>query len=315
MIEPPTPAERALYLDVLRAGRVMLREAMAQDPQATQRLIEFGLLAHHSVDRSLTAVNPRVVGARIGEGMRTRGAGLLLRAEEAPTRYESLAQAYDSALGRVERSSVVRHVHDLEQIRHGILQLESECREEILAAQPGGARPHRFLRQSLEQTRKHRAAGIELRTLYQPGALADPPTVAYAAEVTDLGERLRVLDEPYARLLVFDRRTAVLPAAADHTAAAFVEDPAVVATLVDRFERDWARSEAVDWQALAGRPRESGVPAELTELLAAGLTQRAVATRLGVSERTVAAHLARLREHHGAETLVQLGWLMRGEEP
>ena len=43
-----------------------------------------------------------------------------------------------------------------------------------------------------------------------------------------------------------------------------------------------------------------------------GLTQRAVATRLGLSERTVAGHISRLREKYGAQTLFQLGWLMRG---
>ncbi|MDH6703578.1 DNA-binding NarL/FixJ family response regulator [Kitasatospora sp. MAA19] len=39
----------------------------------------------------------------------------------------------------------------------------------------------------------------------------------------------------------------------------------------------------------------------------------AVATRLGLSERTVAAHIARLRHHYGAHTLFQLGRQMRGD--
>ncbi|MFF4339601.1 LuxR C-terminal-related transcriptional regulator [Kitasatospora sp. NPDC001540] len=308
----PNASERALYREIVsRGGRMMLREAMAQAPEATRRLLDFGLLVHHVVDESLTAVSPRTAVGRLGARMRAEGAGLLLRAEETPAALEPLSQAYESAFGRVDRSNLVRHVQDMEQIRHGILQAESEAREEILAAQPGGARPHQFLKQSLELTRNHLAAGIALRTIYQPGALADPPTTAYAADVTDLGERIRVLDEPYTRLLIFDRRTAIIPAAADNTSAAFIEDPTVVASLVALFERDWARATIVDWHARAGRPRESGVPPELTDLLAAGLTQKAIASRLGLSERTVAAHLARLREHHGAETLFQLGWLMR----
>ncbi|MEV7597601.1 LuxR C-terminal-related transcriptional regulator [Kitasatospora sp. NPDC089797] len=47
-------------------------------------------------------------------------------------------------------------------------------------------------------------------------------------------------------------------------------------------------------------------------MLARGLTQRSIAARLNVSERTVAGHIARLRELHDAETLFQLGWQMRG---
>ncbi|WP_282206319.1 helix-turn-helix domain-containing protein [Kitasatospora fiedleri] len=306
-------AERALYREVLaRGGRMMFREAARLDADAVHRLVEFGLLVHHAVDESLTAVSPRTAVGRLGARMRAEGAGLLLRAEETPALLEPLSLAYESALGRDDRSSVVHHVRDVEQIRHGILQVESETREEILAAQPGGARPRQFLRQSLELTRTHLDAGIALRTLYAPGALADPPTASYAADVTDLGERIRVLDEPFTRLLVFDRKVAVIPAAADHSSAAFVEDPVLVALLVERFERDWARAATVDWHAAAGRPRGTGVPPELTDLLAAGLTQRAIASRLGLSERTVAGHIARLREFYDAETLFQLGWQLRG---
>ncbi|MFH9349229.1 hypothetical protein [Kitasatospora sp. NPDC017646] len=43
-----------------------------------------------------------------------------------------------------------------------------------------------------------------------------------------------------------------------------------------------------------------------------GLTRRAIASGMGLGERTVAGHIARLREMYDAETLVQLGWQMRG---
>ncbi|MFD0564291.1 LuxR C-terminal-related transcriptional regulator [Kitasatospora saccharophila] len=53
---------------------------------------------------------------------------------------------------------------------------------------------------------------------------------------------------------------------------------------------------------------------QIGRLLAQGLTQKAIATRLGLSERTVAGHISRLRDRYGAETLFQLGWLMRKGE-
>nr|WP_237419309.1 LuxR C-terminal-related transcriptional regulator [Kitasatospora sp. SID7827] len=308
----PNDAERTLYREVLaQGGLVLLREAMEQDPDATLRLVELGLLVRHDTDRSLTAVNPRTVGARLSAELRGAAGRKLDQAEHAAGQLDALAHAYDSAPRHAARRSEVQHVATHQQIRHRIMQIEAEMHEETLAAQPGGARPTRFMRQALLRDRHFLAAGVVLRTLYQPGAEAHRPTVSYAAAATRAGERFRVLDEPFQRMLIFDRKTAVIPAAADDSTAAFIEDPAVVALLVERFERDWARAERVDWQALAGRPRESGVPPELTELLAAGLTQKAIASRLALSERTVAAHIARLREHHGAATLVQLGWLMR----
>ncbi|WP_033214300.1 hypothetical protein [Kitasatospora phosalacinea] len=118
-----------------------------------------------------------------------------------------------------------------------------------VAARPGGARPTRILRETLVRDRRSLAAGISLRTLYRPGVLTHRPTVSYAASATRAGECFRVLDEPFLRMLVFDRKVAVIPAAHGDSSAVFVEDPALVALL---------------------------------------------------------------REHHGAESLFQLGWLMRG---
>ncbi|MEV4559909.1 LuxR C-terminal-related transcriptional regulator [Kitasatospora sp. NPDC049285] len=311
MTDPlPSEAERQLYRDILdQGGRVMFREAMEQDPDGVLRLIELGLLVHQGLDQSLSAVDPRSAGERIKVELRSRATGLLVQAERTAGQLEELTHAYEATANRADRTSAVQHVTAVEQIRHRILQIESEMREETLAAQPGGARLPAFMAQALERDRRFLAAGISLRTLYQPGALDDPPTVEYAAARTACGERIRVLDEPYQRLLIFDRKIAIMPASADEKSAAIVEDPAVVGLLVERFERDWRRARPVNWHALAGRT--VGVPAELARLLTAGHTQRAIATRLGLSERTVAAHISRLRELYDAETQFQLGWLMR----
>nr|WP_237419308.1 LuxR C-terminal-related transcriptional regulator [Kitasatospora sp. SID7827] len=309
----PNEAERRLYREVLaRGGRVPFREAVAWDREAARNLVALGLLVHFESDESLTAVNPRAVGARLSAELRADAGRRLAEAERAAAHLDGMAQSFDALSGREGRSPVVRHVDRMEEIRHRVMQIESETAEEILAAQPGGARPVTRMSGTRRHNERALARGMRLRTLYQPGALTDPATVGYAAELSAAGERFKVLDEPFQRMLIFDRRTAVIPAAPGDTSAAFVEDPTVVALLVERFERDWARAEQVDWQALAGRPRESGVPPELTGLLAAGLTQRAIASRLGLSERTVASHIARLRELYDAGTLFQLGWQLRG---
>ncbi|GAA2824277.1 helix-turn-helix transcriptional regulator [Kitasatospora paracochleata] len=312
----PSDPERKLYFTVLeQGGRVSFREAVEQDSAAVLRLMELGLLVHHSEDASLTAVNPRTVGERISSELRSAGTRMLVQAEEMPSLLGELTDAYDARPRRVDRSSEVQHVDDFREIRHRILQVESECREETLAAQPGGARPAEHLKQSLERTRGFLAEGRSLRTIYQPGARLDEATVRYAAAVTALGEKIRVLSEPYTRMIVFDRRVAVIPASADNSSAAFIEDPAVVSFLVGVFERDWERAERVAWGAVHHDEVEGApVHEQVGRLLAQGLTQRTIAGRLGLSERTVAGHISRLRELHDAETLFQLGWQMRGAE-
>ncbi|MFJ8040034.1 LuxR family transcriptional regulator [Kitasatospora sp. NPDC096147] len=305
--------ERAVYGAVLaEGGRVWFRDVLPGDAPAVLRLLEVGLLVHHTEDGTLTAVNPRSVVDRRGAELHSESRVLLDAAELVPASLEGLVQAYDAAPRQAEGVGGVEYVREKEAIRSRLLQSELALRDEVLLAQPGGARPVEQLREMQGRTFGYLERGLTMQLLYQPAAREDGPTVDYAASLVERGARIRVLDEPFVRLLVFDRRTAVIPAAADHTAAAFVEDPAVVNVLLGVFERDWERAERVQWSELGRSGVELPVHEQVGRLLAQGHTQKAVASRLRLSERTVAGHIARLRELHDAETLFQLGWQMRG---
>ncbi|RKE20200.1 LuxR C-terminal-related transcriptional regulator [Streptomyces sp. TLI_171] len=309
MTEPPTAAERALYLSVLRAGRVSLRELMEQDAAATARLLELGLLVHFAAKGWVAAVNPRAAGARLSAALRQDAADLLARADRTAADLDELAESYDTAHRRAESEAGITHLQGLERIQHRLVVIQSDPWEESLVAQPG-SRPPEYLDDSV-MSRQALDRGAAIDVLYQPVSRRTPHTVAYAAAATDWGMRLRVLDEPFARMMIVDRRIAVIATVTDNrSGAAFIEDPAVVDHLVALFLRDFARADRVPWQLLADQKLPE-VLHRIGELLATGLTQRAIASRLNLSERTVAAHIARLREHHDAETQFQLGWLMR----
>ncbi|WP_405018705.1 LuxR C-terminal-related transcriptional regulator [Kitasatospora sp. NBC_00070] len=302
--------ERAFYAEVLaQGGRVLFRDVADQDTGTVLRLLGLGLLIHHTGDATLTAVNPRTIAEQRGAELRTVGTRALRQADEVPDLLAELTRAYDAVPRRIESTSTVLHIEDMEEIRSRIVQLDVDRRDELLAAHPGGARPMDHVRVGMDRTRRFVEDGGVLHILYQDGARADGPTAEYAAVLSDWGARVRVLDEPFTRMLIYDRTTAVLPAAADNATAAIVEDPAVVAFLVSGFERDWERAERVPWGADG-----DGVHEQVGSLLTEGLTQRKIASRLGLSERTVAGHIARLRERYDAETLFQLGWQMRGAE-
>ncbi|MFI9269918.1 LuxR family transcriptional regulator [Kitasatospora sp. NPDC052896] len=309
----PGDRARELYLAILtEGGRIRMSDLRSPEVlAATAELLDLGLLVREALDAAYTAVNPRTVGGRLSEQLRSAGTRLLVQAQEMPALLEDLTRAYDRAPRKVDRSGEVQHVHGLEEIRSRVSRLGADCREEILAAQPGGGRPPEALGDSLMRTREFMARGGSMRVLYAPSARTDGPTAAYVAAASETGARFRVLGESFRRMFVFDRTTAVIQAASPNSGAAFVEDPAVVSFLVGVFERDWQRAEPVRWgtaaQDLTGLP----VHDQIGRLLAQGLTQRVVAGRLGLSERTVAGHISRLRELYDAETLFQLGWLMR----
>ncbi|MFI8460388.1 LuxR C-terminal-related transcriptional regulator [Kitasatospora sp. NPDC085464] len=309
----PDPAARELYLAILReGGRVPIADIGAEDESALRRLVELGLLVPQLQDAAYSAVDPRVATERIGTGIRLESARLLTEAEQLPELMGELTRAYDATPKRRSARTGVRYLTAKEDIRHELEQLAQEFPDEIMTAQPGGPRPAELLPDSLDRARRIHERGGTVRTLYEPSAKLDPLTVRFAAEVTGLGCTTRVVSVPFKRFLVFGRTVAVIPAADDCNSAAVVDDPATVGFVVDTFEQLWQQAEGVNWAALANGSATPTVHEQVARLLAQGHTQRAIATRLGLSERTVAAHIARLRELHDAETLFQLGWQMRG---
>ncbi|MER5637767.1 helix-turn-helix domain-containing protein [Kitasatospora sp. NPDC002227] len=307
----PDEAARALYLAVLVEGGRITRDAVAEaDRSALEQLHTVGLLIFNPEERAYLAVSPREVSARISADLRGAATRMLQRSEELQDELGALTRAYETTSWAVESQQQTSYVEGRDRIRHRISRLLSESKRELLTVQPGP----RLVATIVVATQQDLAfvqRGGRMRTLYQPVVLDQPETVAYAAAVTAHGAEVRVLDEPMERMIIIDRSVAVISAAEDHSRAAFVEEPAALAYLVRAFERDWTRAETVRW----GEPPDpqQRIHARIARLLAQGLTQRAVASRLGLSERTVAGHIARLRQIHGAETLFQLGWVMRNE--
>ncbi|MFE3878759.1 LuxR C-terminal-related transcriptional regulator [Kitasatospora sp. NPDC059146] len=308
----PDAAARELYRAILaEGGRIRVGEVRPEDEAAVQQLADLGLLVLRTADGTYSAVNPRAVGERIGADLREESARLLARAAAVPDLLDDLTQAYDTAPRRAASGGGVRRVAGLEQIRHLIGQFVRDHPHGLLAAQPGPVHPRAHRDDSLAHTRRYIERGGTVRTLYGPQARSDREHFEFAAEATKAGSQVRVLDAPFNRIIIFDRTVALLPAAPENKVAAVVEDPAVVAHLADVFDQQWQQAEVVDWASLAAGSSPSAQE-QVGRLLARGLTQRAIATRLGLSERTVAGHIARLRELYDAETLFQLGWQMRG---
>ncbi|MFD9127139.1 LuxR C-terminal-related transcriptional regulator [Kitasatospora sp. NPDC059571] len=308
---PDDEASR-LYLEILAEGGRIPQSAVPPDRRASiDLLLDVGLVMPNHLDGWYTAVSPRAVAERFSAEMRTEATRLLLRAEGLPAELDALTRAYEALPRRSDRPGEAAYVDGNEAIRHRIAQLVSESEREILSTQPG-SRPAPALALARTQDLLLLERGGTLRTLYQPITLGEPMAVDYATTVTSHGGAVRVLDEPFQRMIIIDRSVAVVPVAADAGRAAFITDPATLSFLVAGFERDWLRADVVQWHEITAPAAPATAADRVGRLLAQGLTQRAVASRLGLSERTVAGHISRLRDRYGAQTLFQLGWLMRG---
>ncbi|WP_203926748.1 helix-turn-helix domain-containing protein [Virgisporangium ochraceum] len=196
------------------------------------------------------------------------------------------------------------------EIRARIATLVAAERHEHLAVNPEPSFAEEDMAEALPLDRALVARGIRLRTCGVPPLDADRSS-AVAHQLASIGADYRERTDVPVKLMVFDRRIALLPVDPfDPSAGALeIDHPVIVAGLVALFEQLWG----------AGRdPRRGGVPPivlsprerSIVALLATGLTDAGVATRLNISRRTIAYTLRALMDRIGAENRFQLGLIL-----
>ncbi len=285
--------------------------ALASRTDAVRLLLDLGLLRRDEAGR-LFPVDPTSVQSQVVVPLGIQGAELL--AESA-----RWAEAF-SELGQIFRTSPtaaltpITEIHGLDNIDSFIRAAVSDCRDELLTAQPHGRRPATTLAVAEDRDLKALKRGVRMRTLYQHSARHSPATREYVADVVARGAEVRTLDEFFRRLILVDRRVAVLPASDNHHVAIAIHDRSVIAYLVDMFERSWERAQPFN---LTGNQAERSIAADVRamtiRLLVEGHSDPASAKRLGVSTRTYAGYIAALKEEYGVQTRFQLGHAMGNE--
>ncbi|GIF61297.1 helix-turn-helix transcriptional regulator [Asanoa iriomotensis] len=230
------------------------------------------------------------------ELIRERRRATVVRRRPPPMRLPSLAGLVDGAT-RLLRTAV--------ETRARIAQLAAAERHEHLAIH----RDPLFSAEQLAVAEPLDAAllarGVRIRALLPPPADGDALAPSRPPPV---GLQYRELTYPPIKLMVFDRRVALLPADPRHPAGGAVEvtDPAVVGAFVSVFDAHWAQASDPTRKKVVPvmlQPRERA----LVALLAEGLTDNAAAERLGVSARTVSSTMRVLMDRFGVENRFQLG--------
>ncbi|MER6916543.1 helix-turn-helix domain-containing protein [Streptomyces sp. NPDC000594] len=156
------------------------------------------------------------------------------------------------------------------------------------------------------------ATGVRCRAIYGHGSLETPEQLGRCRELARLGAESRVIAEAPLTLVVADRRTALVPTGGEGDGEVIVlQVPALLEGLVSLYESLWQRSVPLwprgGYGAPAGAAGLTGDEEHLLALSASGLTDRAIARRLGVAQRTVERRMRRIMDTLGARTRLQAG--------
>lgn len=154
------------------------------------------------------------------------------------------------------------------------------------------------------------ARGVRYRTIYDREALGTARRFEELRQLAAFGEEARVLDEVPMKLVIADRRVGLVPhGPPGHRHAMLVRTSALLDGLGTLFDTLWERATPL-WPHSRRRVNTAELSIEdqqLLALLAAGVTDQAIARKLGVAKRTVERRVRRVMDGLGARTRFQAG--------
>ena len=301
----------ALYEELVTAGGLPDGDARlvanGDLHDAFVQLKTLGLIRLDGERNMWVAEDPQAVQSRVVSPLSHAGSRLLEESSQWAHAFGMLAQAWRRAPQSASQGPFT-YLH-AEGIDPFIADLVSECEEEALTAQPQAGRDSGKLALAVLRDTALLERGAKIRTLYQHSARRSSVTREYVAAVSERGAEVRTLDEFFNRMIVIDRRVAVIPSGENLAVALAIREPSVVAYLVDVFERSWERARPfTSREASVMRDIAAEQRAMTLRMLIEGHSDPVSAKRLGVSPRTYAGYVADLKEEFEAETRFQLGY-------
>ncbi|WP_243058453.1 TrmB family transcriptional regulator [Nocardioides sp. SR21] len=312
-------ASTALYEEIVSSGGIVAGEPRLEPGgelhDALEQLRRLGLVRLDPTADTWVAEDPALVHARVVTPLSQQGAELLQESAQWAQAVSGLTQTWRRAPNTDERGPF-RYLHGNEEIQAFLYTIVPEAEEEVLAAHPQTGRPAaEELSEALvpvtEAERTLLERGVRILNLYQHSARRSTVIRAYVAAISPLGAETRTQDEFFNRMIIVDRRTAIIPSPSGSDTALAIREPTIVAYLVDVFMRSWERARpftSQDAAVVKGIAEEQR--AMTMRMLIEGHSDPVSAKRLGVSPRTYAGYVADLKDDFEAETRFQLGYTL-----
>ena len=301
-----------LYEEIVASGGLIAGEPRivpgGELHDAFEQLRVMGLVRLDHEKETWVAEDPGLVHTQVVAPLTQQGAELLQESSRWTEAFSTLSQVWRRAPGSTA-GGPFRYLQGGEAINGFIQTLAREAETELLTAQPQSGRGVGMTEEAIEIERTLLERGVSILTLYQHSARRSIGTREYVAAVTPLGAEVRTQDEFFNRMIVVDRRTAIIPSPEDLMIALAIREPTIVAYLVDVFMRSWERARPFTSQEASVVKHIADEQRAMTmRMLIEGHSDPVSAKRLGVSPRTYAGYVADLKDEFDAETRFQLGY-------
>jgi DNA-binding Lrp family transcriptional regulator len=307
--------EERVYVEVLKMSRPTLQDlAQAGDASLAKVRRAVASLEKKGLVSRCAGKGSRLVATRPDLGIEA----LILQREEELRGVRLLAQKFlEDFWSRPPGPSpaeLVEVIVGRDAVAQRVAQLLRSVKGEVLAFDKPPYTDSHHVAEGAE-AESIRVGGV-WRGIYDQSALQAPGLLESLRRMVAAGEQARVLQGLPIKLLIVDRRSALLPltvgAETALESAVEVHPSALLEALVALFDTLWERATPVRPFRASDGPAEDQLllPEEdqlLMTLLAAGFKDQAIARRMGVGVRTVRRRIQLLLMRLGASTRFQAG--------
>ncbi|WP_374771875.1 TrmB family transcriptional regulator [Streptomyces sp. NBC_01310] len=243
---------------------------------------------------------------------------------EARTAVTDLLESYRSTR-RQDAGHLIEVITGTEALRHHLRQLQDNARHEVLwfckahyVAMPSGSNREEY---------EALARGVRYRAVYERAFFDDPGSVDNVVEGMRAGELARSVPHLPLRLAVADGEMAICPlvpggpfGSPGEPTAALLRDSNLLQALTALFERYWEGAVPLHVSASGtiGGPDDTDETEDTEDLretdrrllafLIAGIADKAIASQMGLSRRTVQRRIQHMMALTGSVTRMQLAW-------
>ncbi|MGW3247440.1 helix-turn-helix domain-containing protein [Streptomyces sp. NPDC001070] len=308
-----SPAQERIYLTLLALGgehTERLADMLDVPAQAAagdlSTLAALGLVARQdTAGGRYTAVAPDVA---VAAAVMQRQLALL----KVQSRIDTLMQTYRSRAVGV--GPPVQLLRSPEEVRECFVHLQRTARQEVLSFT---RLPFALALDRNDTELEMLERGVGYRAVYERAVLAQPGAREQLRDYLNAGEQARAATVLPSKFVIADRHLAMIAVRSDQQEMAsgclLIRTTGIVDALTALFEYVWDRSVPLQPHDEAGPENDAlttvgGDDLELLALMLAGLPDKALASQLGVSVRTVHRRIRRLMSLTGSTTRMQLGW-------
>ena len=276
---------------------------------AMEVLVERRLLSEQGAsEQGYVAVSPDVALADLVDADERAVQDLRGRISARRRELSTLVPTYLEARKNVITSSSVETLEDPHLIHRVLIDYGRDASEKVLIAQPGQGSTADVQEENVRKDLELLSQGVERKTLYDISTRDHVPTRKAVAAITAGGGQFGALPRVPLRMLIFDRKLALVARQLKHDdkAALVVRDPHLIHIFTQLFEFAWELSEPF----LIDEPNHSPLNSTQQAILrglAAGYSDEVIARRLDINVRTCRRHIAWMLESLQADSRFQAG--------